>query len=363
MLGMLLFLSCSEKEEVQEPPLSLRTVLVYMAADNNLYKNARADIAEMLEAEVPASGNLVVYLDAPAWSEDTCPQLFSIRQGKATPAKQYGQHNSASGEVLQSVIGDAMSMFPAESYGLILWSHGTGWLPEGAYDDLTKSVPQSFGKEDNNEIDIVALSEALPAKLEFIIFDACLMSGIEVLYQLRNKANTIVASPTETLVAGFPYAEVIPCLFTSPVGYAQAAQSYMSYYKRKAGIEQSATIAVVDAGQLEAFASLLSSILHAGEDKIAPPDKEKIQKYDLLEESVFYDLEDYLANIVEDPAQLLSLRQQLSKLVIYHDFTPYFLTKLPLLRSCGISIYLSSDNATLDAKYRQLDWYIMLRTV
>ena len=177
----------------------------------------------MLLAATPANGHLVVYLDAPAWSEDTCPQLFSIRQGKATPVKQYGRHNSASGEVLQSVIGDAMSMFPARSYGLVLWSHGTGWLPEGVYSDLPRSAspaaarPQSFGRDGGSEIDVAALAEAMPVKFEFIIFDACLMGSVEVLYQLRGKANTIVASPTETLVVGFPYDEVIPCLFTSPV--------------------------------------------------------------------------------------------------------------------------------------------------
>jgi hypothetical protein len=320
----------------------------------------------MLEAEVPASGKLVVYLDAPAWSEDTCPQLLHIRQGRAIPVKQYGPHNSASGEVLRLVIGDAMSMFPAGSYGLVLWSHGTGWLPQGAYDDLTKSAapssaqPQSFGREGGSEIDIAALAEALPTRFEFILFDACLMGSIEVLYQLRGKACTIVASPTETLVAGFPYTEAIPSLFASPAAYAQAAQSYMRYYKRKTGSEQSATIAVVDVGELEEFANLLSKVLRAKEAHITPPDREKIQKYDLLEESVFYDLEDYLANIIEDPAQLLSLRQQLSKLVIYHDFTPYLLAKLPIVRSCGISIYLPSGNAALDAKYRQLDWYISI---
>lgn len=359
---MLILLSCSQKEEDSAHPLPERTVLVYMGADNNLYRSARADIEEMLAAATPANGNLVVYLDAPAWSADTCPQLFSIRQGKAIPAKQYGQHNSASGEVLQSVVGDAMSLFPAQSYGLVLWSHGTGWLPKGAYSDLTSSEPsssarpQSFGREGGSEIGIAELAEALPVKFEFIIFDACLMSGIEVLYQLRSKANTIVASPTEALVAGLPYTEAVPCLFTTPVSYAQLAQSYMSYYKSQTGSDQSATIAVVDAGQLEPFASLLSGILSADEAEIAQPDKDKIQKYDLLEESVFYDLEDYLENIVDDPAQLLLLRQQLSKMVIYHDFTPYLLGKLPIVRSCGVSIYLSSGNAALDAGYKQLDW-------
>jgi hypothetical protein len=359
-----LFPSCSGKEEAEERRLPERTVLVYMAADNNLYRHAQADIEEMLAAAVPASGSLVVYLDAPAWSADSSPRLLHIRQGAATPVRQYGRHNSASGEVLRTVVGDAMSLFPAESYGLVLWSHGTGWLPEGAYDALTKSappsaaLPQSFGRDGSREMGVAELADALPAKLEFIVFDACLMGSVEVLYQLRSKAKFIVASPTETLVAGFPYAELIPCLFTTPVGYAQAAQSYMSYYKGKSGAEQSATIAVVDVGQLEAFASLLGEVLHAENAPLAPPDRENIQRYDLLDESVFYDLEDYLASIIQDAALLLRLRQLLAKSVVYHDYTPYFLAQLPIARSCGVSIYLPSGSAAPEAAYRQLDWYV-----
>ena len=32
---------------------------------------------------------------------------------------------------------------------------------------------------------------------EFILFDACLMSSIEVLYDLRDKAKYVIASPAE----------------------------------------------------------------------------------------------------------------------------------------------------------------------
>jgi hypothetical protein len=183
------------------------------------------------------------------------------------------------------------------------------------------------------------------------------MGGVEALYQLRRKAEVIVASPTETLVAGFPYTEIVPLLLTTPVGYAQLAQAYMSYYKGKSGSEQSATIAAVDAGQLEPLASLLRSILHAGNAQVAPPDKSKIQKYDLLEESVFYDLEGSLKSIIKDPAQLLRLRQQLAKAAIYRDYTPCLLGLLPLASSCGLSVCLPSGSAALDAHHAQLDWY------
>jgi hypothetical protein len=367
--GGMLCSFCTPKEQLQqqeeEQRLPQRTVLIYMAADNNLYRSARADLEEMLQASIPLDGRLLVYLDAPMWSADTCPQLLSIREGKRFSVKQYGRQNSASGNVLQTVIADAMAAFPAESYGLILWSHGTGWLPSGAYDKLPKSsaqrswaLPQSFGKDNGSEMGVMELAEALPDNLEFIIFDACLMSGIEVLYQLRGKAATIVASPTETLVAGLPYAQVLPCLFASPVAYVQAAQAYMNYYNGKAGDDQTASITVVNTVELEAFVQLLSSMLQSPNIKIAPPDKGKIQRYDRLKESLFYDLEDYLINVIQDEVLLLSLRQQLARMVVYNACTPYFLSQLPLTRVCGVSIYLSSGSVALDQYYGQLDWYV-----
>jgi hypothetical protein len=366
LLFALVCFSCS-KEEKKEDVVSFpqRTVLIYMAADNSLYKNAKTDIQEILKNQAHIDGNLLVYLDAPSWSVDPYPQLFHIQSGQLQSVKQYSQHNSASGEVLRGVIEDAMTMFRAESYGLVLWSHGTGWLPENSFDELKKnksiaaysSCVKSFGKDTDNEISIMDLANALPVKFEYIIFDACLMGSIEVCYQLRNKANTIIASPTETLVDGFPYDKIIPFLFGVTPCYAEIARSYMSYYKNKTGILQSATIAVIDTKQLEPFAATLREI--AANDGISIlTNKEKIQPYDMLNPSVFYDLQDYLEQIIHNEQYLTSVKQQLSKMVIYNDFTPYFLTEYPIKNSCGISIYISSGNNALDEHYKLLDWYI-----
>ena len=93
--------------------------------------------------------------------------------------------------------------------------HGTGWLPVGVYEEIKNQVSsRSFGSDNKQEMSIIELESALPIKFDFIIFDACLMGNIETIYQLRHKADVIIASPTETLVAGFPYTEVAPLLFT-----------------------------------------------------------------------------------------------------------------------------------------------------
>jgi RHS repeat-associated protein len=105
-----------------------------MAADNNLYP----DVPEQSEQ-----------------SEHTYPQLFEIREGKMMQVKQYAIQNSARWEVLQTVVEDAISSFPARTYGLILWSHGTGWLLEYVYDMLKQPIVlRSFGRDWSSEMNI-----------------------------------------------------------------------------------------------------------------------------------------------------------------------------------------------------------------
>jgi hypothetical protein len=330
-----------------------------MAADNNLYKNAKRDIEEILQSEIPANNHLLVYLDVPEQSENTYPQLFEIREGKMVSVKQYELQNSARGEVLQTVIEDATSSFPAKTYGLILWSHGTGWLPEYVYNMLKQSIVlRSFGRDGSSEMNISELAESLPVKFEYIIFDACLMGGIEVFYQLRNKADVIIASPAETLVAGFPYDEIIPFLFTATPNYVEIAQTYMNYYKNQTDKNlQSATITVIDTKQLEPFADIVRTITADDKVMIIPPGRESVQQYEIKEQIVFYDLQDYLVQAIQNENYITALKQQISRMVIYRDFTPYFLSKLAIERSCGLSVYVAIPNDGLNNQYKLLDWY------
>jgi hypothetical protein len=323
-----------------------------MAADNDLYKQAQISIEEMLTIEIPSEYNLLAYIDTP----NNNPYLLKITKGKIDTLKQYNAQNSASKQILKTVIDESFSLFQAESYGLILWSHGTGWLPEGVYDYIKKTNTRSFGRDNNKEMEIADLAEAIPENLDFLIFDACLMSGIEVLYQLRNKTEIIIASPTEILVAGFPYKNIIPVLLTPNPNYKAAALTYMEYYKNKEILAQSASIAVIDAKELEPLASLVKEAIK-NETNLVCPNRELIQRYDTKEPALLFDFEDYLQHAISNENNLTALRNQLSKTVIYNDFTPSFLNEILIEKSSGIGIYIPFANDALFSEYSSLDWY------
>jgi hypothetical protein len=57
------FISCG-KDEVSEPVMEERTVIAYMAADNNLWDVAYTDIEEMRNGYSKTGVNLIVFIDA-----------------------------------------------------------------------------------------------------------------------------------------------------------------------------------------------------------------------------------------------------------------------------------------------------------
>lgn len=357
-----LLFSCVSDDDVEPVVNSLiRTVLVYMVAENNLYKNALQDIEEMQAYTEYINGNLLVYLDAPSMSSDSVPHLFKIENGNIVSIKKYSQQNSASGEVLQSIINDAIAIFPANEYGLILWSHGTGWLPEGAFDDFKKNASKlrSFGLDNKNEMNLIELEQSLPVNFEFIIFDACLMGGIEVAYQLRKKTNYLLASPTETLVAGFPYTQIVPLLFARSIDYHEIAKIFIDYYESQTkDYLKSASLSVINTKEFTTFANLLFQLIDNKEIIIS--DKEyNLLPYEISEPVLYYDLFNFLEQLIDDEIVLNQLAQIYSEIVVSYEHTNFFLGNLSLTNTTGLNFFIFPFyEENLFSEYKQIDWYV-----
>ena len=88
---------------------------------------------------------------------------------------------------MYKVIKETTELFPAESYGLVLSSHGTSWLP-GNFSSL-----RSFGEENGQYMEITEMNEALEGfHFDFMLFDACYMSGIECPLSALLEATVII---------------------------------------------------------------------------------------------------------------------------------------------------------------------------
>ena len=137
-----LFMSaCRGDDPIPDPPVDgKRTVLVYMAADNSINPLASftdGDLEElkagMASIDNTSDMHLLVYIDT------GFPRLIEIENKGGTVVetivKEYEDRNSCGVAETQEVFNDVFgnSLYKAESYGLIYWSHGEGWIPTPLY--------------------------------------------------------------------------------------------------------------------------------------------------------------------------------------------------------------------------------------
>jgi hypothetical protein len=139
---LLYFLSGCSAVDDEEAPSLVPATLIYMVADNNLDFYAMLNIRQM-ERGFPdnAVGHVFVFLTRRRGANPSHPYLMKITQNKddniiRSPIIQtYRQQNTVNPDFMRQVIADVKEhsrRHGAELRRLILWSHGTGWLPEGA---------------------------------------------------------------------------------------------------------------------------------------------------------------------------------------------------------------------------------------
>ncbi len=339
----LVSVSCEEDETITiyHP----KTVIIYMAADNNLSENAADNILKMKEGLDADDKNVIVYLDA----EINEPSLIKIQKTENIIVKTYPKQNSATPNILRNVIRDVMKLFPSNSYGLVLWSHGTSWLPKNY--EL-----RSFGYENGAVIDIRELEESLPIKFDFILFDACLMGSIEVAYQLRDKAEYIISSPTEILADGFPYHKIISLMFENEHAYKNIAENYYNYYSEMDGNSKSASVSVIKTNEINQLTFLVKKLILENPVEKWNYSQNEVQHLDMFRDHVSYDFLDFFEK--NYPSQsVISIKKQLEKVVIYKAHTEMFLGDLVIIDFCGLSCYIPNpQKSLLNEYYKSLLW-------
>ncbi|MDR1090656.1 MAG: hypothetical protein LBL79_06225 [Prevotella sp.] len=316
-----------------------------MAADNNLSEDAYDDIEEMKKGFSETGVNLVVFMD----TQDELPCILKITSYSAETIHTYGEFNSANPVQMHRTLNDIVSMYPSESYGLVLWSHGTSWLP-------ADRQLKSFGNDNGAQMNIPDLADALPVKFDFILFDACLMGSVEVAYELRNNADFIIASSTETIYTGFPYDEIVPELLKPSINLQSVVRKYFDYYDGLEGAYRSASVSLIDTRELENLASLTAELI-SGNEMDENFDRTKVQRLDVYKEQYTFDFADFIAKAFPS-ANRDAFMAQLNKTVLYRAHTPAFLDEYQIETYCGLACYIPlPGRADLNAYYQSLQWY------
>jgi hypothetical protein len=357
-LTLIAFSSC-EKDDYQE--IKDQTVIVYMLANNNLYSDALSNINEMESVwNNHFDGNLVIVVEPK--SSDKKIQLIDIKNDNnieliSSPTVTiYKGKDAINPQDMNYIINDVIQRYPSKRYSLILWSHATGWLPPN-------TMLRSFGESDNVEMDIHDLSRSIPSNLfDILIFDACHMGSIEVLYELKEKANYIIASPSEILAQGFPYSLIIPSFFKNEGTPVSIGKTFFDYYDQQVDSYRSATIGVIKTSELEYLAQKTKELIYNTE--LSQDTYEKlinVQFYDRYQNKIFYDFQQVMECLdINHSSNYSSYLAQLEKTVLFSAHTNTFMNQYEIKSCSGLSCFIPNElhNNNIKNYYKTFSWYI-----
>ena len=249
-------------------------------------------------------------------------------------------------EQLAENIKNIVGLAPAESYGIVLAGHATGWVPingvaqSGSTAASSKKHPKEYisheelwKKQDSgvetrffgekysdtaaNAFDIPELAKGLAATniyFDYILFDACLMANVEALYDLRKNARYIIASPCEIMAAGFPYEDVVPLLMKDggrSHDLAGVCEVFNKYYDNHKSY-RSGSVALVDCKQLDALAAAVKAVNNSTQKSYNIDD---LQSFEGHEDHIFFDLGDYIEQMCDDAQALKAFREQMNRTI------------------------------------------------
>ena len=342
-LVLLMLFSCEENDELFIVSAE-KTIIVYMAADNDLSNDALLNIKQMQQGYRETGVNFIVFIDA----YDKAPYLLKIKENTCDTIRSFSELNSANPQTFNTVLREIIQRYPANNYGLVLWSHASSWLPAGAQ-------LRSFGRDGNSEMNISELAKALPVHFDYIVFDACLMASVEALYELRGKTDYVIASSAETLADGFPYTQLMPEFLQKNSSLRKIAEIYFDFYNRKENAERSATIALIDIRELGNLAKEMHKLMI--ENEAQAMDRLSVQRLDIFSEQYHFDLLDFVSQTFPQ-ADKTHFISQLNKTILYKAHTPQLLGMYDMNTYCGLSCYIPHPNRSdLSDYYKTLQWY------
>ena len=346
-----LFTGCTKDEGVTpRPPVpetADQTIMFYLTGTNlgSYFRKNVDDAMNAIDRNILHNSRVLVFIQPQRGLSMVLELYYTPRNDDYVPGAQFSyEHckvdtlrrwadadfNSMDGGTITEVISYMAEQAPARRYGLILGGHGLGWVPDGtsvnairfsAFQDfwspMPNALPSRWMGDSGKRAEIPQLAAAFGntgLHFDYLLFDACFMSSIEALYDLRGCADHIIASPCEVMAAGFNYTDILPHLLAdagTSYDLPGVCSEYHDYYMNRA-TTKSGCIALTVTGELEPLAAIVKEIetKYPGQTY----DRASLQTYEGLDEHVFYDLQGYIEAICDEKDPLLDkFRAQMGK--------------------------------------------------
>jgi len=229
--------------------------------ENSLTSAAQVDLREIRSAtsSIPDSCAMVVYFDNSNANIQPQILLFDNKNGERTLMTYDYDPTSTDSTTMLSTLQFITQQVVAEEYALVLWSHGSGWLPARR----TIGIDNKRNSSSNSgiEMEITTLRgvlENLGIHWEYIFYDACFMQCIEVAYELRHLTRWSIGSPAEIPANGAPYDKLMPYFF-APTDYAREIPE--CYHNAYANAGSGVLLSSVCSEALDSLAGITAQVL------------------------------------------------------------------------------------------------------
>lgn len=376
-----------------------QTVFMFFPWSNSLLSDFRRTVEDMqtVVAQRSMKDERVMVFMATSEREAV---LFELKKQNGRcltdTLRRYSDRPFTSRQWLTSLFSEVMTLAPASRYGMVVGCHGLAWVPvqgqrnarkrlgsheriddednlykeeridkEGLYneeridkegDDLMHFEVQGpvttrfiGGTYPETQIETTDLADAMAdagLHTEYILFDACYMSSVEVAYELKDVTHYLIASPTEVISYGFPYITMGKHLLGTP-NYKGIADSFISFYSSY--YLPYGTVAVTDCTQLDALAAIAQQINAAAEEPTNAASAKQInaaaegklntatsgknapngvQIMDGYSPTLFYDLGHLMSLKNAGTVLTAAFAEQLDKTVPYKGHTDQYFTAL-----------------------------------
>lgn len=222
--------------ELPEP--AKLTLVVYMAADNDLESYAISNLKAMEHADFKNMNVLVLLDRAEGFDETngdwTDTRLFELvhdeTDGNIITSRRIScpllglsnrvetELDMANPSVLWNLLTFAKNNYESDKYALIIWGHGTGWryssLEGGGSTEGYRAV--AVDDRTGSYMSVHDMGRALKGQGYCVVgFDTCFGGVFENVYEIKNYADYTVASPGITPSGGWNYTRLLEDLSAS----------------------------------------------------------------------------------------------------------------------------------------------------
>ena len=186
-------------DENNQNGISKWTVILYFDGDQHattysLSDKMLADLQSLEKAATDEDVKFIVLMDLDSIGDT---HLYCVEQNEAKEiplssinASWNNEVNMGDGNTLTQFVCWTITNYPAEHYNLYLNDHGGGWRGICVDENPVKDILNLTELKTS----LITVRDKIGKKIDVISMDACLMSMIEVAYQLRECADYMVAS-------------------------------------------------------------------------------------------------------------------------------------------------------------------------